>query len=180
MNRVRALMIVVLLTGTACSTAEDEPDAPQPGVASGSSGEVQLIAEPLREVYPTRGPLEVRIAITNESDTEFVFRPILDFGAFLDADVVDGRGEVLPRSMELDPPNAGEVRLASGDTYADTVDIRCSMHVIELGECSQMYDLSQPGIYEVRMRFTAPCDPPYCSAAHRRMEARPFRIEIRR
>lgn len=180
MDRMLAVVLVVALTATACSGRADEDAPRQSGLESGFPDEVQLVAEPLRDVYATSGPIEVRIAIQNGSDTEFVFRPILDFGAFLDADVVNGRGEVLPRMMELDPPNAGEVRLASGETYSDTVDIRCSMLVIELGECSQMYDLSEPGTYEVRMRFSAPCDPPHCSEAHQRMEAEAFLLEIRR
>jgi len=98
----------------------------------------------------------------------------------LDADVLDASGGVLPRLTELDPPNAATVSLAPGETYADTVDIRCAMLVIELGECSLMYDFSEPGLYEVRMRFTAPCDPPHCRAEHERMEAEPFTVEIRR
>lgn len=179
MDRVLALVFVVLIMGTACSQAEEEDASRQSGSESGSLDGVQLIAEPIRDVYPIRGPVEVRIEMRNRSENEFVFRPILDFGAFLDADVVDERGEVLPRRMELDPPNAAEVRLASGETYSDTVDIRCSMLVTELGECSQMYDLSEPGTYEVRMRFSAPCNPPHCSEAHQRMVAQPFRIEIR-
>lgn len=179
MDRMLASILALVLTGTACSPTDDGHAARQAGSESGPLDEVQLIAEPLHDVYPTRGPVEVRIAIRNGSDTEFVFRPILDFGAFLDADVVNERGEVLPRRMELDPPNAGELSLASGETYSDTVDIRCSMLIVELGECSQIYDLSEPGTYEVRMRFTAPCDPPHCREAHQRLEAKPFRIEIR-
>jgi len=178
MKQFIVVMLVATLTGTACSPYGEEGE--QPSVRSVKPlGEVQLIAEPLSQVYPTTGPLMVRVTILNGTGDEFVFRPILDFGAFLDADVVDVQGGVLPRMMDLDPPNAREVRLGRGQVYSDTVDLRCSMLVAELGECLEMYDLSVPGTYEVRMRFSAPCDPPHCTGAHERLDAEPFLIEIR-
>jgi hypothetical protein len=179
MVRIPTTVLLLALVGAGCSrTQDEEPQSALPELSA--PGEVQLIAEPLLDAYAREGPIAVRISIRNGSDSAFVFRPILDFGAFLDAEIVDKRGEVLPKTMELDPPNAGEVRLASGETYSDTVDIRCSMLVIELGECSSMYDLTEPGTYEVRMRFAAPCDPPNCRRAHERLEADPFRVSIRR
>lgn len=177
MGRMAATVVLALVL--ACSPSPDE-SAPSLEVSEVPiPNEVVLMVEPLAEVYPTEGPLEVEVTIRNETDTEFFFRPILNFGAFLDADIVDSAGELLTRRMELDPPNAAEVRLDAGESHVDTVNIRCSIMVVELGECLQMYDLSEPGTYEVRMRFSAPCDSPHCTEAHDRMKAQPFRIEIR-
>jgi hypothetical protein len=153
------------------ASVEDASGAPAQGL--------HLTALPVRTTAGISGPLEVEITLRNLTDSVVQFRPVFNFGAWLDAEIVDASGSVLPRVSHIDPPNAWAVSLRTGDSVTDTVDLRCSLEMPDEHSCIAPYDLSRPGAYAVRMHFTLPCDIEGCGNLVK-VEAKPFTVRVRR
>lgn len=139
------LGVVIIAVG--CSAGPDS-----------SSGALSLVVEPHREVVPVEGPILARVVLHNETNSPVSFRPILMFGHWLDAEITGPDGTILPRTLELDPPNQGEIELQPGDSLVETVDLRCGAPLLPDEEgCLGPYSMTEPGEYTFRAQFTAPC-----------------------
>jgi hypothetical protein len=142
-----------------------------------------LSAAPLREIVPVEGPLLVEIVVTNVSDSIARFRPIFNFGAFLDAEILDSFGVSLGETASVDPPNQFQLTLWPGESVNATVDLRCSIGGFRMegleDTCFGPYDgLSRPGTFEVRMHFTVPCDERGGCDVPLTLEAEPFQVRV--
>lgn len=140
---------------------------------------LQMTASPLRKVYPLDGPMEVQLTFHNLSDSMVVFRPIFYFGVWLDADIIDSAGRAVPRTMEITPPsplNTLETFIRPRQSISAVVNLRCAIPSSSL-PCEGPYDaLSEPGTYQVKMRFTLPCQENKCMT----VVAEPFAIRVER
>lgn len=118
---------------------------------------MRFTVAPLHKVVPVEGPMQVEITLRNVSDSIVVFKPIFNFGAWLDAEIVDSAGVPVPKTAQIDPPNALRTLLRPGESLTVPVDLRCSTPVNQ-GPCMAAYDgLFRPGVYQVKMHFTLPC-----------------------
>jgi hypothetical protein len=136
---------------------------------------LSMSASPVRDVYYRDGPMDVQLTFHNASDSMIVFRPTFYFGAWLDAEVLDSVGKAVSRTMEIDPPsplNTLETFIRPRQSLTARIDLRCAIPAPEV-PCDGPYDaLSEPGVYEVKMRFTLPCEEGSCGTVH----AEPFTV----
>ena len=137
--------------------------------------DVSMSATPLRDVYYRDGPMDVQLTFHNATDSMVVFRPTFYFGAWLDAEVLESVGRAVPRTMDIDPPNplnTLETFIRPRQSIKALVDLRCAMPAPEV-PCEGPYDaLSEPGVYQVKMRFTLPCEEGRCRTVY----AEPFTV----
>lgn len=171
------LALVICVTVGCQGSAEQSTAGAGEDVPSTDHG-LELTASPVQTTVPAEGPLEVEITIRNASESVVRFRPVFVFGRWLDAEVLDAAGSPIPKTAEIDPPNAWAVSLGTGESITDTVDLRCSLPVPEENSCMAPYDLSGPGAYEVKMHFTLPCDIEGCGERVK-LEAEPFTLRVR-
>jgi len=139
-----------------------QPGAIAPGQSRAADDpDLWMEAAPLEEAYYRDGPMMVELTFHNAADSMVVFRPVFYFGAWLDAEIVDSAGRPVARTMEISPPspsNTLETFIRPRQSITVGVDLRCVFPTPEI-PCDGPYDaLSEPGVYEVRMRFELPCD----------------------
>lgn len=140
---------------------------------------LELRVSPIRTEVPLEGALEVEVTIRNISDSIAQFRPIFTFGGWLDAEIVGPTGSTLPKTSAIDPPNAWAVALEPGELIADTIDLRCSLMISGEIPCMAPYDLSRPGLYQIQMHFSLPCEMQDCDILTT-LEARAFTVRVGR
>lgn len=172
------VFVGVVIAAAACGpdqrrTVAGDDATPDPDLG------LRLEARPLREQVTPDGPVRVRITIRNESDGPMTFKPMLEFGEWLDAEILDKKGVRLQMSADIDGPNALAITLQGGESITDTIDLRCGSDGPErTRNCIMPYEgLARPGTYTVRMRFTLPCNP--CSVLNT-IEAEPFVVRVLR
>lgn len=175
------LLVMVMCVSVGCRDASERPTERVVDDVSLSANGLRLTVSPLRTVVGVAGPLEVEVTIHNRTDSVVTFRPILDFGDWLDAEISGPLGSPVPKTASIDAPNAWAISLKSGESFTDTVDLRCTFPIPEDDYCMAPYDLSVPGAYEVKVRFTIPyypSDHPDDSVRPVTLEAAPFSVRV--
>jgi hypothetical protein len=187
--------LAIAIAVTACHESADNRSAGAEAADSRSAGAeaaatvmygptiqgLQMSAKPLQWVVPAEGPLWVEITVRNVADSIVRFLPIFNIGGLMDAEIIGPTGLPVPKTAEVDPPNAWPVTLFSGELFSDMMDLRCDVPEPTRTMCLAPYDLSQPGEYNVKLRFTLPCDrgPGPCGNAVT-IEAEPFTVRVKR
>jgi len=170
-------LTLVVWVGVGCQNVAERNAAIEGQEASVADHGLEVPVSPPRNEVPADGPLEVEISVRNLSDSVVQFRPIFNFGAWLDAEILDRSGSPIQKTASIDPPNAWAVSLRTGESIADTVDLRCSLQVPAGIPCTAPYDLSRPGTYQVKMHFTLPCDIEGCDEFIK-VEAKSFTVKV--
>jgi len=180
MRQIVLLVVVVCFSG-GCGDVSERPTERMVDDVAFSANGLRLTVSPLRTVVGVAGPLEVEVTIHNLTDSVVTFRPIFDFGDWLDAEISGPLGSTVPKTASIDAPNAWAISLKSGESFTDTVDLRCTFLIPEDDYCMAPYDLSVPGAYEVTLRFTIPHYPtedPDDLVRPITLEAAPFSVRV--
>jgi hypothetical protein len=158
MRNQLTVVAVAVWVAVGCQGAPEPPPEASSQEMTGTQDGLGLRVTPLSEIYRIEGSLEVQITLENRTDSVMRFRPIFNFGRWLDADIWNSSETLLESTASIDPPNAYPITLEPGQSITETVDLRCSLPVTGGVPCTAPYDLKQPGTYRIRMRFTMPCD----------------------
>ena len=166
-----ATLTTLLVVPSTCSQEREHGHSAAPAVRQPDGSGLEMKARAVQETMVVDAPIYVEISVRNESDSIVEFQPILEFGGHLQADITDSTGRLLPLVASIDPPSARAVRLAPGEAFLDTVDIRCAFPE---DPCMAPYDLHIPGRYQVALFFMTSCADDNCKY----LEAEPFRFRV--
>lgn len=179
--RHAVLLVLVMCVSFGCQDVSERRTETAMDDVSPSANGLKLTVSPIRTVFGVSGPLEVEVTVLNLTDSVVTFRPIFDFGDWLDAEISGPLGSPIPKTAFIDAPNAFAISLESGESVTEIVDLRCTFPIPEDNSCMAPYDLSAPGGYEVKVRFTLPYyspDYPDDTVLPVTLEAEPFSIRV--
>jgi len=162
----RVFVVAVAMVALAGCRSESERATHSGHVPSTREvGQLVLVAVPLKETVSRSEPVLVEVAVHNHTSTPFTFRPMFFVGGRLTAEIRDAGGRPVRPEADVLPPMEPLVTLGPGEAVVDTVDLRCPNATSEDAGCTEVYDLSAPGRYDIRLLFAPLCDRAGCADA---------------
>ena len=185
------IAILLLLLACAPSVADQDTatvaaECDIPGRDTGDQGAIALDACVLNSVVHDDEPIQVVIALRNRSGSNVVIRPSFVLGAWLNAVVVDPRGDTVTSTIHVEPAATELVVLSPGVFVGSTVDLRCAGGATSDDSrpeppCAMPFEMQEAGEYTVTMTYTVMCEegvPCSIDPPRETLFARPFRVTV--